>query len=315
MATESQKTFGPASGVKYRVGVTLAIVRRDVLRDSVCKSMASVDHSDGGLGRALAYFQILLEEVRSESFPPRKPYLGFNLDDCERFQRGIAPTQCQGVTPQILHRPARTRKAEGLDSEQHFSHRSLVRNVSLFTLALLRELHQLVVQEGVSLLGVKKEPPLRVRVDSFVVETKVHYPTDVSLLWDAVRYPVFDIVVRNSLILRGRKLALLARQHLYLRQTSGIDILTWARSGMVSIQLPALQWIVGSTPSGARTASTALSSGSSVSGNQCPCYCFSAAQEEFPSTATAPPGPVASRSSAVRCRVPRCVRAEVAMVS
>ena len=35
----------------------------------------------------------------------------------------------------------------------------------------------------------KKKPgePLRGRCDSFVVETDVHYPTDVSLLWDAVR--------------------------------------------------------------------------------------------------------------------------------
>ena len=35
----------------------------------------------------------------------------------------------------------------------------------------------------------KKNPgePLRGRCDSFVVETDVHYPTDVSLLWDAMR--------------------------------------------------------------------------------------------------------------------------------
>jgi hypothetical protein len=36
---------------------------------------------------------------------------------------------------------------------------------------------------------VKKSPaaPLHVRVDSFVVETDVHYPTDINLLWDAIR--------------------------------------------------------------------------------------------------------------------------------
>ena len=31
--------------------------------------------------------------------------------------------------------------------------------------------------------------PLRGRCDPFVVETVVHYPTDVSLLWDAMRCP------------------------------------------------------------------------------------------------------------------------------
>ena len=35
----------------------------------------------------------------------------------------------------------------------------------------------------------EKKPggPLRGRCDSFVVETDVHYPTDVSLFWDAMR--------------------------------------------------------------------------------------------------------------------------------
>ena len=75
----------------------------------------------------------------------------------------------------------------GLASEQYFSHRSVVRNVSLLTPALLQELNHLVVQEGLRLVGVEEEQPLQARVDSFVVETNVHYPTDVSLLWDALR--------------------------------------------------------------------------------------------------------------------------------
>ena len=47
-------------------------------------------------------------------------------------------------------------------------------------------LRWLVVESGQK---VAKKPgePLRGRCDSFVVETDVHYPTDVSLLWDAVR--------------------------------------------------------------------------------------------------------------------------------
>ena len=75
----------------------------------------------------------------------------------------------------------------GLASEQYFSHRSVVRNVSLLTPTLLQELNHLVVQEGLRLVGVEEEQPLKARVDSFVVETNVHYPTDVSLLWDALR--------------------------------------------------------------------------------------------------------------------------------
>ena len=74
-----------------------------------------------------------------------------------------------------------------LASERYFSHRSVVRNVSLLTPALLQELNHLVVQEGLRLVGVEEEQPLTARVDSFVVETNVHHPTDVSLLWDALR--------------------------------------------------------------------------------------------------------------------------------
>ena len=73
------------------------------------------------------------------------------------------------------------------DSAQYFSHRSVVRNVSLLTPELLQELNQLVVREGLQLVGLSEEQPLKARVDSFVVETNVHYPTDVSLLWDALR--------------------------------------------------------------------------------------------------------------------------------
>ncbi len=36
-------------------------------------------------------------------------------------------------------------------------------------------------------MGHAPQQPLAARCDSFVVETDVHYPTDVSLLWDALR--------------------------------------------------------------------------------------------------------------------------------
>ncbi len=58
-------------------------------------------------------------------------------------------------------------------------------NVSLLTPELLDEINQVVVKAGHSLL--KKSEPLRGRCDSFVVETDVHFPTDISLLFDAMR--------------------------------------------------------------------------------------------------------------------------------
>jgi IS5 family transposase len=65
-------------------------------------------------------------------------------------------------------------------------------NLRLFTPEILDQINQAVVRQGHAL--VKKSPSagptapeLLVRCDSFVVETHVHYPTDINLLWDAVR--------------------------------------------------------------------------------------------------------------------------------
>ena len=60
-------------------------------------------------------------------------------------------------------------------------------NVSLLTPELLSAVGRLVVESGHKVAKKKPGEPLRGRCDSFVVETDVHYPTDVNLLWDAVR--------------------------------------------------------------------------------------------------------------------------------
>ena len=63
----------------------------------------------------------------------------------------------------------------------------LVDNVSLLRPELLAAVSGLVVESGHAVARKKSGAPLRGRCDSFVAETDVHYPTDVSLLWDAVR--------------------------------------------------------------------------------------------------------------------------------
>ena len=61
-------------------------------------------------------------------------------------------------------------------------------NVRLLTPELLEEINKIIVKAGHHLLGKKKESePLRGRCDSFAVETHVHYPTDINLLYDAIR--------------------------------------------------------------------------------------------------------------------------------
>ena len=60
-------------------------------------------------------------------------------------------------------------------------------NVRLFTPELLDRINQEVVGAGHALVKKSPDESLAVRCDSFVVETHVHYPTDINLLYDAVR--------------------------------------------------------------------------------------------------------------------------------
>jgi IS5 family transposase len=77
--------------------------------------------------------------------------------------------------------------------DYQYNPQTLRDNLRLFTPEILDRINRAVVEAGHVL--VKKKPsggpidldPLQARCDSFVVETHVHYPTDINLLWDAVR--------------------------------------------------------------------------------------------------------------------------------
>jgi hypothetical protein len=60
-------------------------------------------------------------------------------------------------------------------------------NLHLFTPELLNRINREVVAAGHQLVKKSPDAALHVRADSFVVETDVHYPTDINLLWDAIR--------------------------------------------------------------------------------------------------------------------------------
>ena len=71
--------------------------------------------------------------------------------------------------------------------ETTYPYQTLKDNVSLFTPELLDKINQVVVGAGHALVKKKDGEALRGRCDSFVVETDVHYPTDINLLYDAMR--------------------------------------------------------------------------------------------------------------------------------
>lgn len=75
-----------------------------------------------------------------------------------------------------------------LDFESRYSRQTLNDNLRWFTPEVLGKINQVVVNDGMGLLGKKDEvKKSHSRCDSFVLETNVHFPTDVNLLWDATR--------------------------------------------------------------------------------------------------------------------------------
>jgi hypothetical protein len=77
----------------------------------------------------------------------------------------------------------------GVDAKV-FSRQTLRDNVALLDDALLREINARVAAAGREVFAKKGGAPLAalaIKVDTYVLETDVHFPTDLNLLWDAAR--------------------------------------------------------------------------------------------------------------------------------
>jgi len=81
-----------------------------------------------------------------------------------------------------------------IDDEYEYALQTLKDNVSLFTPEALDKINQIVVQYGHEVIGKKPEEDLRASCDSFVLETDVHFPTDINLLFDAMRRAIVLIM-------------------------------------------------------------------------------------------------------------------------
>ena len=87
---------------------------------------------------------------------------------------------------------------------KRFSRQSIKDNVSLLDEETINKIHEVVVRAGHKLVR-KKGERLRVKADTYVLESDVHFPTDVNLLWDAARksLDMIEDAVREGL-LEGR---------------------------------------------------------------------------------------------------------------
>jgi len=76
---------------------------------------------------------------------------------------------------------------------KHFGHQTMRDNVALLDDELLQQINARIAAAGREVFAKKDGAPvaaLEVKVDSYVLETDVHFPTDLNLLWDAGRKSV-----------------------------------------------------------------------------------------------------------------------------
>jgi IS5 family transposase len=74
-----------------------------------------------------------------------------------------------------------------MDADYQYKLQTLKDNICLFTNKILIKINQIVVLHGHEIAGKKTDEKLTGSCDSFVVKTNVHFPTDISLLFDAIR--------------------------------------------------------------------------------------------------------------------------------
>ena len=76
------------------------------------------------------------------------------------------------------------------EEDKRFGHQTLRDNVALLDDELLQQINVRIAAAGREVFAKKDGAPvaaLELKVDSYVLETDVHFPTDLSLMWDAGR--------------------------------------------------------------------------------------------------------------------------------
>lgn len=103
---------------------------------------------------------------------------------------------CLNISYDELHDMANhhnlIRKIMGVETElsfqrQEISYQRIIDNIGLLDDESVRQLNEIIVAFGHGVFKKKEAEVLRLKTDSFVVESNVHFPTDYNLLWDCAR--------------------------------------------------------------------------------------------------------------------------------
>jgi len=84
------------------------------------------------------------------------------------------------------------RQILGIETESGYEkieigYQSIIDNVSLLSDETVKEINKVIVVFGHDVFKKKEAEALRLKTDSFVVKSNVHFPTDYNLLWDSAR--------------------------------------------------------------------------------------------------------------------------------
>lgn len=159
-------------------------------RDEIPKMMLGLQHIYCTKDIRQKVFAIL-EDVISKKTSKQTGRLGMDLWNI--LVLGVLRLNCDWDYDKLRemannHKTLRQMLGHGIEEgDKQYPLQTLRDNISLLTPAVLERINQVVVQAGHNLVHKKKDDGLCGRCDSFVVKTNVHFPTDINLLWDAMR--------------------------------------------------------------------------------------------------------------------------------
>ena len=166
-------------------------------RDEIPKLLMGLQHIYGTESLREAVFDILERLVPKENHEKGRP----GMDLWKILVLGTLRLNCNWDYDKVLeiaNNHTKVREMLGhckTDFDSNYALQTIRDNIALLTPQVLDEINQVVVKAGHKLVSKEKVPELKCSCDSFVVETDVHYPTDINLLFDAMRKTIFLIAV------------------------------------------------------------------------------------------------------------------------
>ncbi|MCP4705806.1 MAG: ISNCY family transposase, partial [candidate division Zixibacteria bacterium] len=179
---EPQMTFG---------AVAIEEIEFDLKsRDEITKLLIGIQSMYSDKETKDAIFTVLMGLV-PENVDPMNGREGMNL--WKIFVLGMLKLNCN-IDYDKLHELANNHKNlrlmlghSVLNWDDQYALQTIKDNVALFTPEVLDEINQITVNYGHKIVGKKADEGLRASCDSTVTETDVHYPTDINVLFDALR--------------------------------------------------------------------------------------------------------------------------------